>query len=92
MKHYIKAMKRYFDRIANLFRVVTHTGNYWYWLSESKYQALQIKDLVYPLRYDILIRKEFFSFYIENRELSKEECSELYEEITEMIQDMEEED
>jgi hypothetical protein len=29
---------------------------------------------------------------IENRELSKEECAELYEEITEMINDAEEED
>ena len=40
------------------------------------------------------MRDEFNSILkdIENRELSKEECAELYEEIMEMIQDSEEED
>ncbi len=40
------------------------------------------------------MRDEFNSILkdIENRELSKEECSELFEEITEMIQDMEDDE
>lgn len=49
-------------------------GNYWVWLPDAEDTSdLEIWPLVYPLRYDILIRKTFFDFYAEQRRLFEED-------------------
>jgi hypothetical protein len=54
--------------ISNGIRRITGVGNYWYWIDGSTLdEDIDIASLVYPLRYDIIIRKEFFCFYQENR-------------------------
>ena len=65
----IRQLRSYFKLLGNSFKVLTKTGDYWYWLRDDQYPDLEIKDLVYPLRYDILIRKDFFSFYADNRQI-----------------------
>lgn len=57
-------------RLLERFKALARLGNYWYWLGDEQTgDELDIKSLVYPFRYDILIRKEYFSFYLENRDL-----------------------
>lgn len=54
----------------NAIKTMLKLGEYWYWLPESAApEEIPIRPLVYPLRYDILIRKAFFDFYAANREL-----------------------
>ncbi|MGB3750241.1 MAG: hypothetical protein WA945_01600 [Arcobacteraceae bacterium] len=69
------------DRLDEIFEEVAMNKN------ATAEQNAEIKDM-----HDM--RDEFNDILkeIENRELSKEECAELYEEITEMISDAEEED
>lgn len=69
------------DRLDEIFADIAQNKN------ANDTQNEEIKDL-HEMRDEFNdILKE-----IENRELSKEECAELYEEITEMINDAEEED
>ncbi|TCK19461.1 hypothetical protein DFR30_2772 [Thiogranum longum] len=43
-------------------------GNYWHWVdAKDAPENIDIASLVYPLRYDIVIRKEFFCLYREFR-------------------------
>jgi len=69
------------DRLDEIFAEVAMNKN------ATEEQNEEIKDMHE-------MRDEFNDILkdIENRELSKEECAELYEEITEMISDAEEED
>jgi len=69
------------DRLDEIFADIAKSKN------ASDEQNEEIKDMHE-------MRDEFNEILkdIENRELDKEECAELYEEITEMINDMEEED
>lgn len=61
----------------NAIKTTLKLGDYWYWLPESaKPDQIPILPLVYPLRYDILIRKAFFDFYAANRALYKREPEE----------------
>lgn len=69
------------DRLDEIFADIAQSKN------ATDEQNAEIKDM-----HDM--RDEFNDILkeIENRELSKEECAELYEEITAMISDAEEED
>ena len=54
----------------NSLKAGVGVGEYWYWVPDRQVeQAIPIAPLVYPLRYDILIRKDFFDLYAANRDL-----------------------
>src|SRR5687768_684146 len=51
-------------------RRATHLGNYWNWAEAPELGAeVEIATLVCPLRYDVIVRRDFFAFYAERREL-----------------------
>lgn len=53
----------------NSLKARMRIGDYWYWLpAEEGPSSLAIRPLVYPLRYDILVRKQFFEFYRRERQ------------------------
>jgi hypothetical protein len=48
----------------------TRVGNYWYWLEVPELaKGIDIVSLVCPLRYDVLVRRDFLSFYAAHRDL-----------------------
>lgn len=48
----------------------TRLGNYWSWAAAPELGAgVEIARLVCPLRYDVIVRRDFFAFYAEHREL-----------------------
>lgn len=55
---------------ANRLRRAARVGNYWYWLDAPELAAgIEIAALIAPLRYDVLIRRDFLAFYAEHRGL-----------------------
>jgi hypothetical protein len=51
-------------------RRAARVGNYWYWLEPPELrEGIDIGSLISPLRYDVLVRRDFFSFYAEHRDL-----------------------
>lgn len=45
-------------------------GNYWYWYTADDLRnGIEIAAVVCPLRYDVLIRRDFLAFYAAHREL-----------------------
>lgn len=45
-------------------------GDYWYYLAPEQIEApISIRALVYPLRYDVLVRKSLYDLYVAHREL-----------------------
>ncbi len=58
------------ELVVNSLKAKMNLGGYWYWLPETEIPAvIPIRPLVQPLRYDILVRKEFYDFYQRKREL-----------------------
>jgi hypothetical protein len=59
--------------IANVLNRVsqaTHLGNYWYWLETPDLKdGIEIASIICPLRYDVLVRRDFFAFYAAQRKL-----------------------
>lgn len=54
----------------NSIKAMMKMGSYWYWLPQEEIpDEIPIRPLVFPLRYDVLIRQSYFDFYSENREL-----------------------
>lgn len=48
----------------------TRLGNYWYWIQIPELdEGINISSLICPLRYDVIVRRDFFSLYIAQREL-----------------------
>lgn len=48
----------------------TGVGNYWYWLDTPELaEGIDIASLVCPLRYDVLVRRDFLAFYAAHRDL-----------------------
>jgi hypothetical protein len=61
-----KISARLLDRLS----WVTRLGNYWYWLEDPDLKdGIEIASIVSPLRYDVLVRSDFFAFYAAQREL-----------------------
>jgi hypothetical protein len=64
---------RYWRRLRSgldWLRRATHLGNYWSWAEAAELGAgVEISRLVCPLRYDVIVRRDFFAFYTERREL-----------------------
>jgi hypothetical protein len=68
------------QKALNKIKASLNIGNYWYWLDQlDTPNEVPIEPLVYPLRYDILIRKSFFDFYSENRSLYREDSAKFIE-------------
>jgi hypothetical protein len=55
---------------ANFVRSKLDIGDYWFWVDEEALESeFLIWPIIFPLRYDVLIRKSFFEFYVANRDL-----------------------
>jgi len=64
------------NQALNPIKAMMKVGNYWYWLPPDEVpDEIPIRPLVFPLRYDILIRRSYFDFYSENRELYRTDFS-----------------
>lgn len=58
------------NSVLNHLGRVMRRGNYWYWVDAPDLaKGISISELVCPLRYDVYVRGEFFSFYREHRAL-----------------------
>lgn len=52
------------------FKRTLRVGDYWYWLEVPELEGgIDIAALVCPLRYDVLVRRDFLSFYAAHRDL-----------------------
>jgi hypothetical protein len=61
-----KALRALLNRASHAARL----GNYWYWTDPPELRGgVAVADIVCPLRYDVLVRAEFLSFYAERRAL-----------------------
>ena len=64
------------DASINTLRAKFDIGDYWYWLdTKDVEEEIDIHSLVFPLRYDILIRKGFFEYYAEHRDMYRDDPS-----------------
>lgn len=73
------AFVRYIERMLgsrrlalalNQARRVTGIGNYWSWIDVPELaNGIEIAAIVCPLRYDVLVRRDFFVFYAHHRGL-----------------------
>lgn len=51
-------------------------GNYWYWLHVPELdEGIDIAALICPLRYDVIVRRDFYQFYEANRDLYAADCA-----------------
>jgi hypothetical protein len=58
------------DRLAEDVKRTIRVGNYWYWLEVPELgEGIEIALLVCPLRYDVLVRRDFYAFYGAHRDL-----------------------
>jgi hypothetical protein len=56
--------------ILNNVGRTARVGNYWYWVDPPELrQGVAIAAIVCPLRYDVLIRRDFLAFYADHRDL-----------------------
>ena len=61
------------DASLNRLRAKLDVGDYWCWLDAEDVEGeIDIHALVFPLRYDIQIRKVFFEYYAEHRDMYRE--------------------
>ncbi|HEY0607619.1 MAG TPA: hypothetical protein VGD58_32180 [Herpetosiphonaceae bacterium] len=60
-------MRKTLAAVANRLRRAARMGNYWYWLDTSELaNGIEIAALIAPLRYDVLIRRDFLAFYADH--------------------------
>ncbi len=65
----VRRWKR-FESALNRLRRTARIGNYWYWVDAPELrEGIEIAALVAPLRYDVLVRRDFFPFYEAHRKL-----------------------
>jgi hypothetical protein len=58
------------DRLAEDVKRTIRVGNYWYWLEVPELsEGIEIANLICPLRYDVVVRRDFYSLYGANRDL-----------------------
>lgn len=76
----VSYLKMILNQVTDSFKRNLRVGEYWYWLKASDIEdGLDIWPLIFPLRYDILVRKAFFDFYEENKDLAKTDFNEFME-------------
>jgi hypothetical protein len=61
--------RRTVQAVRNRLSRAARVGNYWYWLHAPELAGADIAALISPLRYDVLVRAEFYSFYVAHRSL-----------------------
>lgn len=62
------------DASLNRLKARLDIGDYWYWLAPAEVdETIDIRSMIFPLRYDILIRKSFFEFYAGHRDLYRDD-------------------
>jgi hypothetical protein len=62
--------RKVLDKLAEDVRRTIRVGNYWYWLEVPELgEGIEIARLVCPLRYDVIVRRDFYSFYEANQDL-----------------------
>ena len=65
-----RGWKARFNAIVERARRAARVGNYWYWLDvPALAEGIDVASLICPLRYDVVLRREFFPFYIAHRDL-----------------------
>jgi hypothetical protein len=58
------------ETVVDGVKRATRLGNYWYWLQIPELEAgVDISSLICPLRYDVIVRRDFYSFYAAQRDL-----------------------
>lgn len=63
------ALRRRWRDAGNTARRLLHAGDYWYWLPDDEHpDTIDIAELVHPLRYDIIVRKDFIETYAADRD------------------------
>jgi hypothetical protein len=63
-------LRKTFRSIMNNVGRAARVGNYWYWVDPPELrQGIAIAAIVCPLRYDVLVRRDFLAFYAGHREL-----------------------
>lgn len=63
-----------FGMALNTAQRASGVGNYWYWIQvPALANGIPIAELVCPLRYDVYVRRDFFSFYAAHRELYRDD-------------------
>jgi hypothetical protein len=61
--------RKVLDKLAEDVRRTVRVGNYWYWLEVPELgEGIEIARLICPLRYDVVVRRDFYSFYEANRD------------------------
>ncbi|HEX6292681.1 MAG TPA: hypothetical protein VFZ66_26090 [Herpetosiphonaceae bacterium] len=62
-------LRKTMSSVVNNVRRVARIGNYWYWIAAPELASgIDIAALVSPLRYDVLIRRDFLTFYAAQRD------------------------
>ena len=58
------------ETVVDGVKRATRLGNYWYWLEVPELEkGVDIASLICPLRYDVIVRRDFLSFYAAHRDL-----------------------
>lgn len=58
------------DTLAEHAKRSMRVGNYWYWLEAPELEnGVHIASLICPLRYDVIVRRDFLSFYAAHQDL-----------------------
>lgn len=74
--------RKRFEPVRNQLRRATGRGNYWYWMDAPElHQGIALAELVCPLRYDVIVRRDFFPFYVLNRDLYLNDFAEFVRQV-----------
>jgi len=71
--------KRLTRAIRNWYKITRYEQNWW-WLDQSQLKGdLTIAELISPLRYDIVVRNDFLTFYLANQALYRTNFDRFFE-------------
>jgi len=71
---YRNARKRCHSAV-NFVRSKAQVGDYWFWIDDRELEPeFLIWPLIYPFRYDVLIRRSFFELYSANKDIYLHDC------------------
>ena len=66
MSHPRKSLKTVIEGVKRVARL----GNYWYWLQVPELEeGVNIASLICPLRYDVIVRRDFYTLYTAQHDL-----------------------
>lgn len=64
LKRWLEPLRRVFSGGMEVLKRFLKLGDYWYWIEgDSLTESIEIDSMIYPYRYDILLRKQFFDMY-----------------------------